>query len=61
MKETYIGECSIFYGNLLVKKDEGKYYWCIEDYPKNEWYEIAKYLYDTLIKYEKETFNNNNC
>ncbi len=52
MKE--IGHCGNYYGGLNIKEENGKYYWCIENYSGYHWDEIPKYLYDTLLKYQDE-------
>lgn len=54
IEETRIGKIASYYGGLYVKKENGKHYWCLDDYSKWYWEEIPKYLYDTLIKYQKE-------
>lgn len=55
MKE--IGKCGNYYGGLTVKYVDDKYYWSIEDYDGHHWYEIPKYLYDSLIKHQLELEN----
>lgn len=49
-----------YYGNLFTKEQNGKYYWIIENYDTDfdnieEWQEIPKYLYDSLIKFKSES------
>lgn len=51
---TSIGTIENYYGGLVVKEDGGKYFWCVENYTDDVWEEIPKYLYDTLISFEKE-------
>lgn len=51
---TEITDCRNFYGSVNVKKEEGKYYWCIQDYNGLHWSEIPQYLYDALIKHHNE-------
>ncbi len=53
-KEFSVGGIGNFYGGLEVKKEGFRYYWGIEDHNKTEWVEIPKYLYGTLVRYEKE-------
>ena len=58
-KETRrIGSIGNYYGGLHVMKDNGKYYWCIENYDTdfndlNDWEEITEMLYDVLDSYGK--------
>jgi len=49
-----IGNIRNRYGCQEVKQEEGKYYWSIENWDGHHWDEIPKYLYDNLVKYEKE-------
>ena len=47
------------YGYLIVKEDQGRFYWSITDCSyhgdsEEGWEEIPKSLYDELIKFEKE-------
>jgi len=43
-----------FYGCLETKKENGKYFWAIENWDGYDWKEIPKYLYDSLKKFEGE-------
>ena len=53
--EVGVGNIGNYYGGLNVKYDNGKYFWCIDDYCDDlDWEEIPKYLYDALIKYNEE-------
>lgn len=47
-----IGNIGNYYGNLIVKSEEGSYYWCIPNWDGEDWQEITKDLYDSLIKFE---------
>ena len=47
-----IGKIQNYYGGLVIKEENGEYYWAIENYNGYEWEKIPKHLYDTLIKYE---------
>jgi hypothetical protein len=54
-----IGEISNYYGGLYVMESEGKYYWMIENYDTDfdkleDWSEIDKDLYDSLIAYDNK-------
>jgi hypothetical protein len=53
-KITTVGGISNYYGGLLIKKDDGKYFWGIENHNGTGWEEIPKKLYDTLISFEKK-------
>ncbi len=53
-KATEIGDIGNYYGGLFVEESDGKYYWGIENHNGIHASEIPKYLYDTLIKYNKE-------
>ncbi len=44
-----------YYGGLSVKKEDGKFFWAIENYDGYDWVEIPRELYETLIKH------NNHC
>lgn len=48
-----IGDIENYYCGLSVKKEDGKYFWGIEDYDGIEWKEIAKSLYDELLKHDE--------
>ena len=56
IKITGINKIGNVYGGLLIKKENRKYYWIIEDHDTNlndlsQWVEISKTLYDELLKY----------
>lgn len=58
MEYKAIGEIGNYYGGLFVMEYEGKYYWCIENYDTDfedleDWDEIDKELYDSLIAYQE--------
>ena len=53
-----IGEIGNYYGGLFIMEHEGRYYWLIDDHDTDfedldEWEEIDKKLYDSLLSYEK--------
>jgi len=52
-----IGNIANYYGGLFIKEDDNKFYWCIPNYDGDDWDEIPKYLYDTLVKYQEELKN----
>lgn len=55
MRHT-IGTISNYCGGLKVQELEGRYFWWLEDWDGTEdMEEIPKYLYDALIKLEKES------
>ena len=49
-----IGTIGCYYGSLIVKQVEDKFYWSIEDVSTDYWEEIPKYLYDALLKFDSE-------
>lgn len=49
-----VGTIYNFYGTLLVKVEDGKAYWAIEDVHSTEWERIPDYLYETLVRFEGE-------
>lgn len=51
---TIISDISGYHGTIEVKMDREKFYWGLVDYDGVDWEEIPKYLYDALIKHEKE-------
>ncbi len=58
MKYKAICEIGNYYGGLFVMEYESKYYWCIENYNTDfedleDWDEIDKELYDSLIAYQE--------
>lgn len=55
--EKRIGTVRNYYGGLFVMEKDGKYYWIIESHNTKfsileDWYEIDKELFDSLIAYE---------
>lgn len=48
-----IGKIGNYYGSLNVKKEDGKYFWSIENYNGFFWEEIPESLYNELIKFQK--------
>ena len=51
---TPIGEIGNTYGGLLVKTEDGVYYWGIEDpIDSIDWEEIPKALFDELNKFNQ--------
>jgi hypothetical protein len=57
--EQEIGDIGNHYGGLSVKKEDGKFYWSIEDYDGHDWLEIPEYLHMTLVHYENNRKVNN--
>jgi len=53
-EEVSIGEIGNYYGGLFVRKNGNKFEWSIENYSGHDWQEIPEYLYEALIKFEKE-------
>ncbi|NCC34327.1 MAG: hypothetical protein EOM24_20290 [Chloroflexia bacterium] len=55
MNETRIGTIVNYYGALNVYEKDGKFFWYIEDWDPKDVYseEIPKYLYDALMRYER--------
>ena len=52
-----IGKIGNSSGQLYAKKEGGNYYWCIDcDVHGQNWEQIPKYLYNSLIEFSK---NNN--
>lgn len=49
--ETEVLGIGNYYGGLLVKVEDGKYYWGIKDYNDTSFKEIPKSLYDEIIKF----------
>lgn len=47
-----IGEIGNHYGCLEVRKEDGKFYWSIENWNGHYWEEIPESLYIELIKFE---------
>ena len=57
-----IGNIGNYYGGLVVKKENDKFYWIIENYNTDfddisRWEEISESLYNELIKHN-ETIQN---
>jgi len=50
--EMTVGTIANFYGELIVKKENGKFHWGIENYDGIQWKEIPQKLFDTLVLYE---------
>lgn len=51
-KETRdVGEIGNYYGGLSIKEDDGKFYWSIENYCGDNWYEIPESLYLEILKH----------
>lgn len=61
MSYDFIGEIgNETQGWLAVKEENNHYYWSIQTgHSTDQWEEIPKYLYDSLVKYENERSNNN--
>ena len=53
--ETRIGNIGNYHGGLSVKKEDGKFYWGIQDWDDTSWEEISETLYDALLKFEKDS------
>ena len=50
-----IGGIGNYYGKLSVVKYGSKYFWSIENYDGQDWQEITKKLYKTLIEFEENS------
>ena len=51
-----------YYGSLMVKEENNKYYWLVENFDTNlrdltNWFEIPKLLYLEVVKWEKNLAN----
>jgi hypothetical protein len=44
------------YGGLLIKEENGKFYWTIEGYCGDDWHEIPESLYIELLKHSNKKF-----
>ncbi len=55
--ELSIGTIENYYGGLVVKKEDDKYFWGIENYNPTKWEEIPYNLYETLLFFEIERNN----
>lgn len=53
-EEIEIGKIANFYGGLVVKNVEGKYFWAIDGHDSYGWEEIPKTLYDEIIKFQNK-------
>lgn len=51
---TEIGGIGNAYGGLSVKAEDGKFFWSIENFDGDNWEEIPKTLYDSLMRYERK-------
>jgi len=51
-KATSVGYIGNYFGGLVVKEDDGRYYWGIRDHDRTEWQEIPESLYRTPVEYE---------
>lgn len=47
-----VGACDNYYGGLAVKKEDGKYFWSIENYDGHNWYEISEKLFTIFLEEE---------
>ena len=47
-----IGSIHNYYGGIIVKEDEGKIFWAIEDWEDPYWEEIPESLYKELLAFE---------
>ncbi len=54
-KSKIIGGIGNYYGKLSVVKHGIKYFWSIENYDGQDWQEITKKLYKTLIEFEENS------
>jgi hypothetical protein len=54
IKITKIGTISNYYGGLLVKEEDGEYFWAIENWNGDSYKPMPKDLYENLLKYEEE-------
>ena len=46
-------DISNYYGGLSVKEEAGKFFWSIENYDGENWYEIPASLYAELMSFSK--------
>ena len=53
-EERSIGRIGNYYGGLNIKKENGLFYWSIENYDGNHWEEIPESLYLELIKFDPQ-------
>lgn len=54
MMEFGVGNIGNYYGGLVVKSENDKYYWSITNYNGDSWEEIPEYLYDALVAFSEE-------
>lgn len=50
-EEKEIGNIGNYYGGLVIKSEDGKYFWGIESYDGTKFEDIPKELFDALEKY----------
>lgn len=48
-----IGDIGNAYGGLLVREQDGRFFWSIEDVVGDNWEEIPESLYRELVKFEE--------
>jgi hypothetical protein len=53
-KRRTIGGICNFYGGLMVKQENGLFWWAISDWDDDEWEEIPDYLFAALNRFEDE-------
>jgi hypothetical protein len=54
-KKIEIGHIGNYYGRLsVIKLDDGKCYWSIENHDGDHWEEISENLYKELLKHNKK-------
>lgn len=51
---TEINKLMSYYGALVVKSEDGKFYLSIPNHCSDCWREIPEYLYDALLRYHNE-------
>jgi hypothetical protein len=51
-EEIKIGNIGNAYGDLRVKKENGKCYWGIENWSCMHWEEIPESLFNTLLEFK---------
>jgi hypothetical protein len=54
IKITKIGTINNYYGGLLIKEENGEYFWAIENWNGDHYKPMPKDLYEHLLKYEEE-------
>lgn len=53
MSLTRVGSIGNQYGGLVVKSEDGKFFWCVQCPDEgDEWEEITESLYNEIIKFE---------